>query len=83
MNARTLLYKTNDKDPKKRENYWMMALKTYVPFGLNIEDSVSPILCRIINTTGVLTFLVFLAYWLDQVRFRTRHCLWYCLFPYY
>ena len=37
----TLINKTDDgKDPKKRENYWMMTLKNYIPFGLNTEDSV-------------------------------------------
>ena len=30
-----------------------------VPFGLNVEDIFSPILCRSINVTGVFTFLVF------------------------
>ena len=36
----TLIDKTDGKDPKRRENYWMRTLKTYAPFGLNIEDSV-------------------------------------------
>ena len=36
----TLIDKTDGKDPKTRENYWMRTLKTYAPFGLNIEDSV-------------------------------------------
>ena len=36
----TLIGKTDFKDSKTRENYWMRALKTYAPFGLNIEDSV-------------------------------------------
>ena len=36
----TLKDKTDGKDLKRRENYWMRALKTYVPFGLNNEDSV-------------------------------------------
>ena len=36
----TLIDKTDGKDPKRRENYWMRALKTYAPFGLNIEDNV-------------------------------------------
>ena len=35
----TVIDKTDGKDLEKRENYWMRALKTYVPFGLNIEDS--------------------------------------------
>ena len=58
MYERTLMYKTDAKDPKMIENYWT-TLKTYVPFGLNIEDIVSPILCRSINVTGVFTFLFF------------------------
>ena len=36
----TLLDKTNSKDLKKRENYWMRTVKTYAPFELNNEDSV-------------------------------------------
>ena len=35
-----LIDKTDGKDPKKREYYWQRTLKTYAPFGLNIEDSV-------------------------------------------
>ena len=35
-----LIDKTDGKDPKKREYYWQRTLKTYTPFGLNIEDSV-------------------------------------------
>ena len=51
--------KTDRKDPKRRENYWMKTLTTYAPFGLNIEDSVWPIPFSSINVTGGLTFLVF------------------------
>ena len=36
----TLIDKTDGKNPKKREDYWRRTLKTYLPFGLNIEDSV-------------------------------------------
>ena len=36
----TLVDNTDGKDPKRRENYWMKTLKTYAPFGRNIEDSV-------------------------------------------
>ena len=36
----TLIDKTDGKDSKRRENYWMRTLKTYAPFGLNIEGSV-------------------------------------------
>ena len=36
----TLIDKTDRKDTKRRENYWMYTLKTYTPFGLNIENSV-------------------------------------------
>ena len=35
-----LIDKTDDKDPKRVENYWIRTLKTYVSFGLNIEDSI-------------------------------------------
>ena len=36
----TLIDKTDGSDPKKPEDYWMKTLKTMVPYGLNIEDSV-------------------------------------------
>ena len=36
----TLIDKTDGKNPKKREDYWRRTLKTYSPFGLNVEDSV-------------------------------------------
>ena len=36
----TLIDKTDGKYPKKRKNYRMRTLKTYAPFGPNIEDSV-------------------------------------------
>ena len=36
----TLIDKTDGKNPKKREDYWRRALKTYSPFGLNVKDSV-------------------------------------------
>ena len=35
--AITLIDKTDDRDPKNRENYWMRTLKTLAPEGLNIE----------------------------------------------
>ena len=36
----TLKDKTDGKDPKRRENYWMRTLKTYALFEINIEFSV-------------------------------------------
>ena len=36
----TLIDKSDGKDPKRRENYWMRTLKTYAQFGLNIEGRV-------------------------------------------
>ena len=36
----TLTDKTDGKNPIKREDYWRRTLKTYSPFGLNVEDSV-------------------------------------------
>ena len=36
----TLIDKADGKNPKKREDHWRRTLKTYSPFGLNIEDSV-------------------------------------------
>ena len=36
----TFIDKTDGKDPKKRERYWMQTLKTMEPYGLNIADSV-------------------------------------------
>ena len=41
----TLIDKTNGQNPKKREDYWRKTLKTYAPFGLNVEDSVSALAC--------------------------------------
>ena len=36
----------------------MKTLKTYAPFGLNIEDGVWPIPRRSVNVTDELTFLL-------------------------
>ena len=36
----TFIDKTDGKNPKKRESYWMRTLKTMEPYGLNIADSV-------------------------------------------
>ena len=36
----TLIDKTDGKNTKKREDYWRRNLKTYSPFGLNVEGSV-------------------------------------------
>ena len=33
----TLIDKTDGKDPKRRENYWMRALKTYALFDLILK----------------------------------------------
>ena len=55
----TLIDKTDGKNPKRRENCWIRILKTYAPFGLNIEVSVWPIPCRSINVTGGFTCLIF------------------------
>ena len=41
----TLIDKTNGQNPKKREDYWRRTLKTYAPFGLNVEDCVSALAC--------------------------------------
>ena len=38
--AITLIDKTDGRDPKNRENYWMRTLKTLAPQGLNTEDCV-------------------------------------------
>ena len=35
-----LIDKTDGQNSKKREDYWRRTLKTYAPFGLNVEDSV-------------------------------------------
>ena len=39
--AISLIDKTDGRDPKNRENYWMRTWKTLAPEGLNIEDCVS------------------------------------------
>ena len=36
----TFIDKTDPPDPLRREDYWRQTLKTMVPYGLNIEDSV-------------------------------------------
>ena len=33
----TFIYKTDPKDPNRREHYWRHTLKTMVPLGLNVE----------------------------------------------
>ena len=35
-----LIDKTDGQNHKKREDYWRRILKTYAPFGLNVEGSV-------------------------------------------
>ena len=35
----TLIDKTDGKNLKKREDYWRRTLKTYSPFGLNVENN--------------------------------------------
>ena len=37
---KTLTVKADDKNPKKREDYWRRTFKAYPPFELNVEDSV-------------------------------------------
>ena len=36
----TFIDKTDSQNPEKRENYWIHTLKTMVPWGLNILNSV-------------------------------------------
>ena len=36
----TLIDKNDGKNPKQREDYWRRTLKTYSPFGFNVEDRV-------------------------------------------
>ena len=36
----TFIDKTDPSEPLRREDYWRQTLKTMVPYGLNIEDSV-------------------------------------------
>ena len=37
---KTLTVKADDKNHKKREDYWRRTFKAYPPFELNVEDSV-------------------------------------------
>ena len=37
----TFIDKTNLQNPEKKENYWIHTLKTMVPWGLNILNSIS------------------------------------------
>ena len=80
----TFINKTDGKDPKKRKNYWMRILKTYAPFGLNIEDNIWLVLRRSTNVTGGLTFLIFFRHigW-TRYGFRTRffgHYIYFFVF---
>ena len=88
----TLIDKIDSKDPKRRENYWMKTLKTYAPFGLNIEDSFWPNPSRSINVTDQFTCLVLFGMlvrlgtdlgqdFLDMAYIFLYFL--YCLFPYY
>ena len=36
----TFIDKTDLSGPLRREDYWRQTLKTMVPYGLNIEDSI-------------------------------------------
>ena len=36
----TFIDKTDPSGPLRKEDYWRQTLKTMVPYGLNIEDSV-------------------------------------------
>ena len=36
----TLIDTADGFNPTKRENYWMRTLKTFPPYGLNVEDSI-------------------------------------------
>ena len=36
----TFLDKTDPSDPLRAKDYWRPTLKTMIPYGLNIEDSV-------------------------------------------
>ena len=58
--AVTLIDKTDGRDPKNRENYWMRTLKTLAPDGLNIEDCASS---NTIYTTYHYIKRLFLAVW--------------------
>ena len=88
----TLIDKADRKDPKKKENYWIRALKTHAPFWLNIEDSVWSIPCRNINVTAGFNFLVFfgtstgpgtgLEQDFSDMTYAFLYLL-YLLFPYY
>ena len=35
----TLIGKADRKNPRKREDYWRRTLKTYAPFGLDVENN--------------------------------------------
>ena len=56
-----LINKTDGNNPKKREDYWRRTLKTYLPFGLNVGDSVPPFPYSLICDIWV----TFLRYGLD------------------
>ena len=80
----TFIDKTDDKDPKKRENYQMWALKTYATFGFELPMHKYKCYCR------VYLSVIFWYIGYTRYRFKTRFFghdiyflyLLYCLFPY-
>ena len=51
-----LIDKTDPSDPHKREYYWMRSLKTIVPFGLNIEETLLLKVCK--SECSIVTLLL-------------------------
>ena len=56
----TLINKTDGQNPKKREDYWRKTLKTYAPFGFNVEDSVWALLLllSLLLLLNIVTFVI-------------------------
>ena len=55
----TFIDRTDSQNPEKWKNYWIRALKTMVPWGLNILNSV--LATRLSNT--------FWLHWISSIRY--------------
>ena len=68
--SNTFIDKTNPSEPLKRENYWKRNLKTMVPLGLNIEDSI----WNVFRNLGRHVFRQYL--WIKMVIFIIYYNYW-------
>ena len=57
----TFINKTDPSDPFKWEDWWRRTLKTMLPFGLNIEGSVSSIIMVINDPLRINNYLALIS----------------------